>query len=333
MNKKINLVIFLVGAILIGTVVQTLGQNVKGQQDERLDAALIEESIANVDANNNAGGTAPPAAIEQVPSPVSLRLFRSYTNSSYVADGTGVRNTGRGTISLRVPKNTVLRDAWLYWIILNTTAGPHDNEITVNGERVTGQLIGSGPSPCWDGTGFAYRANINSVLGDTELKGGDFGMTIGGMSTLFKDGRSPWEITAGLPKAEYVGAVIVYFNPGTFVRIYDGYSEKSGGLANFVVPVGTNRYSSLIGDGQTFFGITPFTKLVNYSVGPTVLQKVTLNGVDPSITSKATNQGSLADTDTFGPLPAAVTGTTLTWNLANDCVSFEALVFTNAGLN
>lgn len=329
MDKKINLVIFLVGAILIGAIVPTLGQNVGG------DGADESSIPANTNANNNAGGAvgAATAEIEQVPSPVSLVDFRSYVNSSYVADGIGVRNTGRGTISLRVPKNTVLRDAWLYWIVLNTTAGPHDNEITVNGERVTGTLIGSGLSPCWDGTGFAYRANINSVLGDTELKGGDFGISIGGMSTLFKDGRSSWETLAGLPKAEYVSAVIVYSNPGTFVRIYNGYSEKSGGLANFAVPAGTNRYSSLIGDGQTFFGITPFTKSVTYSVGPTVLQKVTLNGVDPSIISKATTQGSLADTDTFGPLPPAVAGTTLTWNLANDCVSFEALVFTNAGLN
>ncbi len=339
MNKKYLGILVLVCIILIGGVSQTFGQNIK--------IGEIEGSISDDGKNTISGslvdqyaGTIPAdqKVKTNIAGPVELTFFRRYTNASYVADGIGVRNTGRGTISLRMPRRVSLRDAWLYWMILNSTAGPHDNEITVNGERVVGSLIGTGLSPCWPSAisqtnARSYRANINSVLSDTGASGGDFGITIGGMSTVIKDGRSEFEVGGfSTPAAEYVGAIIVYSNPGTFVQIFNGYSVQEGGTATFTVPAGTNRFSSLIGDGQ-ILGVTAFTKSVAYNAGvPTVLQQVTLNGVDPSITSKATNQGTLADTDTFSISTAGI-GATLTWNLAGDCVSYEALVFSNAGLN
>lgn len=271
--------------------------------------------------------------IETNISNVSLNLFRTYQNASYVAAGIGVRNTGRGTISLRLPHNTDLIDAWLYWKILNSTAGIHDNEITVNGIRVTGTQIGSGPSPCWAGNGSTYRANINSVVQSTD-DGRSSGFTIGGMSTLITDGRSPWDAFS-LPAAEDVGLIIVFNNTQTQnftdrVIIFDGYSEHNGGMTAFQVPEGTNMYSSIIGDGQVI-GVQPYIKSVSFrdrpGVVPINLQNVTLNGVAPSITSRSTYQGSLSDVDTFILPSTALPGATLIWNLANDCVAYDALVF------
>ncbi len=270
---------------------------------------------------------------------VSLNLFKTYQNASYVTAGIGVRNTGRGIINLRVPDGTTLIDAWLYWKILNSTAGTHDNEITVNGIRVIGKQIGSGPSPCWAGNGFAYRANINSVIQSTD-DGRALGFNIGGMNTLITDGRSPWDAFS-LPAAEDVGLVIIFKdpqNPTSTVTIFDGYSEHSGGITIFnQVPVGTSMFSSIIGDGQVI-GVQPYIKSVSFTrpVGPTevsvTLQNVTLNGVAPSIISKATYQGSLSDIDTFILPSTALPGATLKWNLANDCVAYDALVFQGSAL-
>ncbi len=331
MNKKEKLLMFVVGAILIGTISQTFGKLSEdtGSISEDVD---IGASTADTIVSASAAGGVPLTAISQLAAnPVQLKLFKKYLNASYVADGIGVRNTGRGTISLRLPEKATLKDAWLYWMILNTTAGIHDNEISVNGIKVKGTLIGNGTSPCWSGSGFSYRANINAVLTTTgALGGGAFGITIGDMNTAITSGPGQFE-GFSLPAAEYAGLVIVYFdpsNPASNVTIYNGYYEQSGGMAMFSVPVGTRIYSSLIGDGQVSFG----QNSVNYTNAAvtTTLQKNTLAGADPSIMSRATIQGSLADTDTFVPPSPAGTGATLTWNQASDCLSYEALVFTSA---
>ncbi len=150
---------------------------------------------------------------------------------------------------------------------------------------------------------------------------------------MITDGKSPWDAFS-LPAAEDAAIVIVFKdprNPGSTVTIFDGYSEQSGGMNTFPVPAGTRMFSSIIGDGQVM-GIIPFTKSVSFTnptTAPTILQKVTLNGIDPSITSRATYQGSLSDTDTFILPSTAASGATLTWDLANDCVSYNALVFSS----
>ncbi len=283
---------------------------------------------------SGAGGALPETVTSGVATPVNLTLFKNYRSANYVAAGIGVRNTGRGTISLRLPDNATLINAWLYWKILNTTAGIHDNEITVNRVRVTGQLIGQGPSPCWAGTGFTYRANIDPLIPPTS-NGQYMGFDIGGMMTSIIDGGSPWAPNGfSLPAAEDVELVIVFndpLNPTSTVTIFDGYDMQSG-ITTFNVPPMTNMYSSSIGDGQVV-GVIPYTKSVNYANPPQAvspLQQVTLNGKDPSITSRATYQGSLSDTDTFILPTVAVPGATLTWNLANDCVAYDALVFSSA---
>jgi hypothetical protein len=330
MNKKYTILLLAIAAIIAYPVI---AQNTQGVQTNNPSADVSAADTVQTTSMPNGGvisGPAPSAGVA-----ASLALSRTYLNANYVAAGIGVRNTGRGTISLRVPRGASLTDAWIYWKILNTTAGPHDNEITVNGIRTKGTLIGSGVSPCWSGNGFTYKANIASILSSTSITGGEYGIVIGGINSAITDGSGAWQAFA-LPSAEDAQAVIIFkdpANPTSAVTILDGYNEVPGGSFTASVPVGARMFSSLIGDGQVV-GITPFSKAVSYKAGSNsavvTLQKVTLNGKDPSITSRATYQGSLSDTDTYILPSVATSGATLTWSLATDCVAYDGLIFSNA---
>lgn len=289
-------------------------------------------------------GTIDESAIPAKSVEVGLKLFKTYEGVGYVASGIGVRNTGRGTINIMVPKGASLRDAWLYWMVLDNKPNPKpdSDKIDICGVRVVGNMIGSGPDPCWPpNSGFTYRANVKYVLKKTGVfKGGAFGVPIGGMNSYRWDGRSPFDQPdpgTRVPLAEYVGLVLIFGHKtvpgGAIVQIFDGYWEGSG-AQTFVYnwpprAAGGARFSHLTADGQRV-GITqPSTKSVD--IGGTFIDKHnTLPGDDPSIMTKSTYQGSLADTDTYsvGRLAPAVGGpTTITWQCKSDCISWAALVF------
>lgn len=338
MNKKIIYAILLI-AISVGIAYPVIAQN--NAVTNAAAANAVDNSAVDVGPTTDVaipaspGGVVSTDKIPKTPVASSLVLRNTYLNSNYVTAGVGLRNTGRGTVSLRLPSGSTLVAAWVYWKVLNTSAGPHDNEITVNGVRVKGSLLGSGPSPCWaTPNGYTYRASISSVLGSTSYYGGEYGIVIGGINSAIFSGVSAWTSFAA-PSAEDAQVVIIFkdpLNPTATTTIYDGYTEVSGGSFTASVPVGTTMFSSLIADGQVV-GISPtYSKSVSYTnaASTVTLQQVTLNGKDPSITSRATYQGSLSDTDTYILPSVATSGASLTWNLANDCVAYNALIFTNA---
>jgi len=290
-------------------------------------------------------GTADSPVAEQ--SPVALTLFRTFTGKyGYVTAGVGVRNTGRGTISLTVPKGTSLAAAYLYWVILaNTTAGSNDNKLVLNGIITTGSLIGTGPTPCWlPPIGRTYRADVAGLLGKTEGRYGiSYGLEVGGMASYYTDGSDPWTtgLIAYVPAAESAHLVLIYsdstMTTNSVITIYNGYYEQSGGVATFAYAwpartTGAAMFSHLTSDGQV---LTPsvFTKSLNLTVGATnrILDQGTfLNGKDPSITSKATYKGSLSDTNTYvvtSQIPIGGSASTLTYNIASDCIVWSALIF------
>lgn len=327
MNKKIAIFPIVAILVLSSVLISSMGGNTLQAQNGEMHGAM---------------SFAPDSQ-----APVTLNTFKHYSGDkySYVTAGIGVRNTGRGTISLRLPLGTTLVDAWLYWMILDATTPFIGNvAIDINGIRVVGTLIGSGTSPCWPPPkGYTYRASVTSMLTVAEGTSAiSYGLEVGGMTSSLTTGVSPWAVAAPVPMAEYVGLILVYKDPTlpgpSVVHILDGYYEQGGGAATFAYAwparaAGTSaRFSHLVGDGQEV-GITPYTKAVDITVGAvtTILDHAhALNGNDPSITSKATNQGSLADTDTYnvGPLvPLAGGATTITWTMANDCLSWAALVF------
>ena len=277
--------------------------------------------------------------------PIALTLYKTYTGHyGYVTAGIGVRNTGRGTISLVLPRGTSLTAAYLYWIILdNTTPNSNNNKIVINGILVTGTLIGSGPSPCWTPPkGYTYRAWVYDQLSQAEGRyGTSYGLEVGGMRSNMTDGQSPWKTAGGAPMAESVHLVLVYSDsaiPSSVIKIYNGYFESSGGTATFAYAwparaSGTALFSHLTADGQAT-SVTPFAKSIDFT-GPTAITTTidkanTLNGRDPSITSKATYEGSLADTNTYNVgslVPLAGGASAITYNLDGDCISWAAMIF------
>jgi hypothetical protein len=281
-----------------------------------------------------------PAAVGKV----ELELFKTYKGVGYVTAGIGVRNTGRGTISLRLPKGAGFVDAWLYWVTLEGEEPKYDSSfITVAGVKVKGTHIGKGPDPCWPPTtGHTFRANVKGILTQTGAKlGGQFGITIGGMNTKIFDGRPPWEDpvpASKQPFANYVGLIIIFRHKtvpeGSIVQIYDGYYEAAGtNEFTYNWPARTEggaRFSHLTSDGQK--NASPLTKTVKIGDAEvtTLLEKPALMGEDPSIMSKATHTGSLADTDTYNvgsQVPIGGGPTTITWQCQSDCITWQALVF------
>lgn len=86
--------------------------------------------------------------------------------TDYIGAGIGgLRNVGKGTITLRGMTGTVHR-AWLYWAgPSNTTNAMANASITFNSRPITGEHIGSTDDNCW---GFlnshAYRADVTDIV-------------------------------------------------------------------------------------------------------------------------------------------------------------------------
>lgn len=335
-KKNIGLIIVLIAAAMILSY-PVIALN-DASQNANAQPAIDQADPAQADQTTNTpngGGVVSQAAIPKTLQKLTLSPSSAltYSNANYVTAGIGTRNNDRGTVSLRVPAGAPFVDAWVYWQILDSaTPNAQDAYVTVNGVRVKGSLIGSGPSPCWSGTGFAYRANIKTILANTYISGGAYGITVSGLNGGTYGGASPWTIFS-LPSAENANVVIIYGNTGSTVSILDGYAEVSGGSIATSVPAGTTMFSSLISDGQVF-GVPPYSKSVTYFDGSatTLLQQTTVFGKDPSITSRATYQGSLSDTDTYVLPSVAGAGASLTWALSSDCVVYQTLIYTNAAV-
>ena len=325
--------VLIVAAILSYPVIAQNDASQNANAQPAADPAVDQDQTANI--ANGAGIVAPsaiPKGVQSIKLPTPSSAL-TYSNANYVTAGIGARNNDRGTVELRVPSGTSLVDAWVYWQILDVaTPNAQDYYATINGVRVKGALIGSGPSPCWSGSGYAFRANIKSILSATYVSGGANGITVGGLNGAIYTGPSPWT-SFSLPAAENANVVIIYSNAGSTVSIADGYVEISGGSASFSVPAGTTLFSSLISDGQVF-GVSPYPKSLSYfdGSGTTLLQQTTVFGKDASLTSKATYQGSLSDTDTYILPSVAGSGAALTWALSSDCVVYQTLIFSNAAV-
>lgn len=77
----------------------------------------------------------------------------------------GLRNTGRGTITLRGMTGAVTR-AWLYWAgPSNATNSDANASITFDGRALIGQPIGTTSDNCWGyWRSFAYRADVTEIV-------------------------------------------------------------------------------------------------------------------------------------------------------------------------
>ena len=260
------------------------------------------------------------------------RLQPLYLRGGYVAAGIGMRNWGFGTISISgIPNGSSIRAAYLYWDILANLGDSSFAQGQIDGNLITGTLIGVHSDPCWGNTNnFAYRADVTSFVRGN----GDYSLSDFASGTT--DGRDPWEAGSTLPMAEGASLVVVYENsrsPWTQVIIYDGSFMTSSVLATqkiggFMAPSPVSKASITFigGDGQdasepgSRFNGSPLT-----SVG--------WDGNDTQA-GPSYSRGNLWDTMTADVTSFVYPGDTLataTVQGGPDCLVWVALVFSVQG--
>lgn len=250
-----------------------------------------------------------------------------YLNGGYVAAGVGLRNLGSGTISLRgIPSGAKVKAAYLYWSILGgDKAGSSYKKAKLNGHKVTGTMIGSGPSLNWGTTtkGYAYRATVTKWV----KKNGSF--KVSGIASSLKSGSDPFTTpTPAGPLAEGASLVVVFSKssyPKTRIVIANGYTRGSASLRipfGFTAtnPVGQVRTTFVVADGQLASEPSP---TVNGSP-----LAVKFAGADPAKVNYS--QGNLWDTrtaDVVDIVKPGQTGATIGFNTSPDALAWVAQVF------
>jgi hypothetical protein len=191
----------------------------------------------------------------------------AWASAGYVAAGTGLRNQGSGSITIAgIPSGAKVQKAILYWNVLNSSSP--GGGMLVNGASAAGQLVASGPDPCWDGGSWAFRADVTSQVT------GNGSYTLSGYPTGSVSGANPWN---GSPTPMMEGASLIVF-----------YESASTFKVSFSTFIPTNY---LDGPPQAFCIKAPEFKLPPVIHGP---QHIVFagddRGFDPNATSFRTRQ-------------------------------------------
>jgi hypothetical protein len=177
---------------------------------------------------------------------------------AHVAAGTGLRNTGYGTIRLRgTPDGARKKQAFLYLGVICEGTCPAKRTAKLNGAAVSLTLIGTDVEPCWtdeEAQAGIYRADVTAKIPaaiDADYK-------IIGVASGVKTGSDPDGGPVVFPLVEGATLVVIYstatLTPGT-VYIHHGASTISSGAVYTLpldpAPTGEARqYTSFGGDGQ-----------------------------------------------------------------------------------
>lgn len=231
----------------------------------------------------------------------SLSYFYKWTiNGGYVAAGTGMRNLGKGKITINgIPAGSTVKAAYLYWNIISTSDTAANKAGKLNGTSITGTLIGTTTSPCWgNGSSRSYRANVTSLVNTTsprvyELTGFASGRT---------DGADPWS-SATAPLLEGASLVIVYNQsryPSTTILLYNGAVRTSSSVGYAETTMTSfPAYSSYLAY-TTFIVADGQIASINDDSGSfngTVFSAADLDGTDPKWTGGSYSKGNLWDTE------------------------------------
>lgn len=171
-------------------------------------------------------------------------FFRTFQNGDYEAAGIGLRNLNIGTITITLPVDSTITNAFLYWEALEND-GTLSNTGTLNGTSITGELIATSSDLCWGREVTHYfRKDVTEIA---------------------IDGNNTVQITPGGSETLLEGAslVVIYSNPNLPTKqiiIHDGgvalinnqaSTTFSGFLAsNFPLEA---RTTYIVGDGQPQF--------------------------------------------------------------------------------
>jgi hypothetical protein len=173
------------------------------------------DSVESLDKDSVEVATRTETTEEQIPIPLPGGL-------DYVANGTGTRNAGFGTIRLRgATTGAVIVKALLYWGVITSAPAPTSATAVFNGTTVTGSLIGTTAEPCWNFNGLfaAYRANVRTLM--SSAIDGDY--SIKGLTSSVTNGSNPWApFVNTLPLSEGASLVVIYAHSSipTSARVY-----------------------------------------------------------------------------------------------------------------
>ena len=175
--------------------------------------------------------------------------------SGFVEGGVGMGFTDTGNFDLTVPAGATVMQALLYWTG-GTTGDNGDDTISVNGNPVTGELIG-GPTNFFENYDFyAYRADITAegwvAPGLNSFEITDFDFDFSGSTLDENHGASILVIYDDGSEAElalYDGLDCAYFNfaptlDGTAPKTFTFAAEGADRVADMIVfsgSVGENR--------------------------------------------------------------------------------------------
>jgi hypothetical protein len=232
-------------------------------------------------------------------------------NGDYVAAGIGMRNLGRGTITISgIPSGSNIEGAYLYWCILDDSLLSDFKSGIFAGRRITGTLIGTGQGPCWvTDYHYAYRADVTSYVS------GNGSYSLRGFASGRTDGADPWDHGSPPPQCEGASLVVIYSNstltektviindgsvflhyPGDTLNPDTSYTTVMRGFTA-TAPV-TACYTFLGADGQTLGS--------EKSIFNSSSWKNNWDGSDPQAVGDY-RFGNLWDTDTYD-VSSAVSG-------------------------
>lgn len=248
-------------------------------------------------------------------------FYRVRLAGDYAAAGVGMRDVAEATITLNsLPTDSKVTSAFLYWATLAVAPAP--NEFArgrLNGHRIQGELIGTGPDTCWDAsadTTFVYRADVTGLVAGN----GNYTLSRFPASQALMEGAS---------------LVVIYLDAGATekrdVVIYDGADVIEHG--NFSVGTemairssegGTAKTTYIVADGQDAFSDTTWFNGELLATDPTGTGDSTgLEGSD----------GGLWDTDTYDVSDLVAAGDqsiAVELRRGSDCIAHVAQVFSNS---
>lgn len=270
-------------------------------------------SIALAEEPFEGEGIADHGTVMGTPVPMA-ESFRMIVSGDYMAAGVGMRDTnGSGTITLPAdPGGATIQKAFLYWAIITSTPVAAHAQGSINGNAITGTLIGSTAHPCWWGSIYNYVADVtaHALFGANTLTG-------------FASG-GPVDLD---PLLEGASLVAIYTQPGASVKTV---IIQQGAVTFAAPPTETTTFSGF----SAVSGSSQTTWIVADGQG-NATEPHNRTWVDGNMTASSVLDGAGPGTwywdtltqDITTYIPAGDTAVTIgTESATNDCITWVAQV-------
>lgn len=236
------------------------------------------DAVAYSTSNGDGTGTGTGTTLG---TPVPLtQTYSVELKGDYVAAGVGMRGTGPpggGTIAVpALPGGATVQKAFLYWAVMNDTTIASLADGNINGNPITGSLIGKTANPCWSGDIHNYVADVTSDV-------------LPGANNVLTDFASGGTLT-GQPILEGASIVVIYSDPAApnkTVIIHEGAVSfilpppQTTTFTGFSAVAGTSETTYIVADGQQSFPVPNIGLRNRTYVDGTLTADYVLNGAGP----------------------------------------------------